>query len=78
MSLETRVIELLATHLRKSPSDISLTSHFLNDLEMDSLDQTEALLCIEEEFDVDIPNGQMEDLVTPQLVVDYLKSRGIR
>ena len=54
MSVEERIIQIIAEQAMLDPSDISLDSTF-EDLGIDSIGLTESMFEIEEEFDISIP-----------------------
>ena len=54
-----------------------MESDFKADLHADSLDLFELIMALEEEYDVEIPTEDLENLTTVQSVVDYLKEKGI-
>lgn len=49
---------------------MTLESHFISDLGLDSLDHVELLMAIEDEFGFEIPDDQGEKLLTPQKLVE--------
>lgn len=54
MSVQSKVIEIIAEQAVLEPSDVSLDST-LEDLGIDSLGLVESIFAIEEEFDISIP-----------------------
>jgi len=56
------------------PKDKKLTldTHFINDLGLDSLDHVELIVALEEEFNCEIPDEDAEKLMTPKLIHEYL------
>ena len=50
-------------------------SNFVEDLGADSLDTVEIIMDFEEEFDVEIPDEDAENLTTIQSALDYIDSR---
>ncbi|MGR3615591.1 MAG: acyl carrier protein [Paracoccaceae bacterium] len=54
MSIQDKVIAIVAEQAVLEPSDVSLTST-LEDLGIDSLGLVESIFAIEEEFDISIP-----------------------
>ena len=57
--------------------DVSADSNFKDDLNADSLDLFEMIMAMEEEFEVEIPSDDLEQLQTVQDVMDYLKNKGV-
>ena len=64
MSIQSRIISLTATQLDLGEDEISLDSNFMNDLGADSLDTVELILNIEEEFGIEIPDNEIEEMHT--------------
>ena len=54
-----------------------METNFKSDLSADSLDLFELVMALEEEYDVEIPTEDLEQLTTVQAVVNYLKEKGI-
>jgi acyl carrier protein len=46
----------------------------MDDLGADSLDTIEIVLCLEEEFNIEIPEFEIEQMFTVKSVLNYLKS----
>jgi acyl carrier protein len=63
---------LIAELLRLEPEEIEPECELSADLGADSLELTELVMAIEEEFDVDISDEEAEDIVTVQDVIDWL------
>ena len=72
MNITAKVRNILSEQLSLDESDISPESRLDEDLGADSLDLTEIVMVIEEEFDLDIPDADAEKLVTVQDVVSYI------
>jgi len=73
-SVEERIITGLAKILKKQPSEVQKEARFIEDLEIDSLDTLELIFEIEEEFDIEIPQGQLP-FVTVQDVINYVQEK---
>lgn len=71
-NLESKVIQIISTQLAIESDDISGDSNFVEDLGADSLDIVELVMEIEDEFDLEIPDEDVENLSTVQDVVNYL------
>ena len=74
--LETKVCKILADNLSVPEDEVTPAARFQEDLDADSLDLVEAVLALEEEFGVTIPEDEMEGVKTVgqavQLVADKL------
>ncbi|KAK3782346.1 hypothetical protein RRG08_027894 [Elysia crispata] len=69
LTLETvqkRVELVLKLYDKINPEKLSLDSHFINDLGLDSLDQVEIIMAIEDEFGFEIPDADSERLMRPR------------
>ena len=51
---------------------ITLDSHFMKDLGLDSLDHVEVIMAIEDEFGFEIPDDNAERLTTPRKICQYV------
>ena len=56
---------------------MSAESNFKDDLNADSLDLFEMIMAMEEEFGVEIPSDDLEQLHTVGDVMDYFKNKGV-
>lgn len=68
-----KVKEIIIEQLGVTDSSITLESSFIDDLGADSLDIVELIMALEEEFDLEIPDGDAEKVVTVGDVVEYIK-----
>merc|ERR1712224_679098 len=66
-----RVLEVVKRFDKVDYSKMSLNSHFLNDLGLDSLDTVEIVMALEEEFGYEIPDAVAEKIVTPKDAVYF-------
>lgn len=57
------------------PEEASMDASWVDDLGADSLDGVMIVMALEEEFDIDIPDEDAEELTTVGAVVDYLEGR---
>ena len=60
---------LETSHIYKLKEDMS----FIEDLGFDSLDQMEALMYVEEEYGLNIPDDEAEKLYTIRDLIDYIQ-----
>jgi len=73
--IEDRVRKILAENLSVPQDDITTESRFQEDLDADSLDLVEAVLALEEEFGVSIPEEEMEGVKTVGEAVNLVASK---
>jgi len=69
--------EIIAEQLSVDESEIELTSNFKEDLGADSLDLFELVMALEEEYDIEIPSEELENIATVEDVIEYLKAHGV-
>lgn len=72
-----KIITIMNEQLNLEGVEIKETSSFKEDLGVDSLDLFELVMALEEEFGVEIPSEDLENITTVKAVVDYLKAKGI-
>lgn len=72
-----KVTEILREQLNLENAEIQMETSFKEDLEVDSLDLFELVLALEEEYDIEIPSEDLEQLTTVGAVVEYLKNKGV-
>jgi acyl carrier protein len=68
-----KVKAIIIDLLQVSEDSVTLDANFIDDLGADSLDLVELIMGIEEEFNLEIPDGEAEKVVTVGDVVDYIK-----
>ena len=69
--------EIIAEQLSVDESEIELSSNFKDDLGADSLDLFELVMALEEEYDVEIPSEELENIATVEDVIESLKAHGV-
>ena len=74
MSIEEKVMNLISEELRIPREKIELTSHVVDDLNFDSLDNIQIVLEIEQLFDIEISDDEIDDILTVQNIVDHVKN----
>lgn len=73
-TLEQRLIPLIAQQLGFEEAGITLDKGLESDLGADSLDILEIAMAVEEEFDISIPDSQVDKIVTVKDVIDLVRS----
>ena len=68
-----KIKELLADQLDASADDMAMETNIAGDLGADSLDVVELLMSIEDEFDVEIPDEEIENIKTIGDLVKYIE-----
>ena len=72
-SIEERVRTIIAEQLDQDDSDIVPEASFIDDLGADSLDLVELVMHMEEEFDVEIPDEEAENIRTVRDAINYIQ-----
>ena len=72
MSTFDKVNEVIIDKLGVEESSIISEAHFVNDLGADSLDTVELIMEFEEEFGIEIPDEDAENITTVGSAVDYI------
>jgi acyl carrier protein len=70
---EARVREIIINELGVEPEKVTDDASFVEDLGADSLDTVELVMAFEEEFGIDIPDEDAEQLRTVGEAIKYLK-----
>ncbi|KAK9304781.1 hypothetical protein QLX08_003986 [Tetragonisca angustula] len=73
--IEERVLNVVSAFDKITTDKLSLDSHFINDLGLDSLDHIEVIMAIEDEFGFEIPDMDAEKLLRPTDIVRYVADR---
>ncbi|CAG5090949.1 Similar to ND-ACP: Acyl carrier protein [Cotesia congregata] len=73
--IRERVLLVLKLYDKVDPSKLTLDSHFMNDLGLDSLDHVEVIMAVEDEFGFEIPDMDAEKLMKPGDIVRYVADR---
>uniref|UniRef100_A0A674B5X6 Acyl carrier protein n=2 Tax=Salmo trutta TaxID=8032 RepID=A0A674B5X6_SALTR len=74
-SIKERVMYVLKLYDKINPEKLATSSHFLKDLGLDSLDQVEIIMAMEDEFGFEIPDAEAEKLMSPQDIVQYIADK---
>lgn len=72
-----RVAEIIKEQLNREDAEITEATRFKEDLEVDSLDLFELVMAFEEEYSVEIPSEELENLSSVGDVIKYLQEHGV-
>ena len=72
-----RMKEIIAEQLNTDAAAITEESSFKDDLGADSLDLFEMVMALEDEYSVEIPAEDLQNLLTVGDVMKYLKETGV-
>ncbi|MCB2288386.1 acyl carrier protein [Clostridium sp. CS001] len=65
----------IASQLSIDEEEIKMESSFMDNLGADSLDIVELIMALEEEYEIEIPDEDVEKMATVSDVVEYIKAR---
>jgi acyl carrier protein len=71
-NVEQKVKNIIADQLGVGEDEIKPAASFIEDLGADSLDIVELVMAMEEEFEVEIPDEEAENIKTVQDAVNYV------
>ncbi|HEY0841091.1 MAG TPA: acyl carrier protein [Vulgatibacter sp.] len=72
--IETKVRGIIAEQLGVGEDEIKVESSFVEDLGADSLDIVELVMAMEEEFEVEIPDEEAENIKTVGDAINFISS----
>jgi acyl carrier protein len=75
MTIEQVIIHHAAAQSGVPAQSVSPATHFQNDLHFDSLDAAEFAMNVEDALEVSIPSERIPELITVQMVIDYVKAQ---
>jgi len=73
MSVEQKLIDIIAEQLSVDKDKVVPNASFVDDLGADSLDLVELIMAMEEAFDIEIADEVAEKITTVQDAIDYVK-----
>lgn len=75
MSVEEKMIDIIAEQLSVPKEKVVPTASFVDDLGADSLDLVELVMAMEEEFNVEIPDEDSEKMKTVGDAINYINTK---
>jgi acyl carrier protein len=69
-----KIKKILADTLDVSEEEISADTNIATDLGADSLDVVEILMSIEDEFEIEIPDNEIENIRTVGELVEFIET----
>lgn len=73
--MKDAVKEIIASELGVEIGKVTEDAHFVDDLGADSLDTVELVMAFEEEFGLEIPDEDAEEMQTVGDAIDYLSEK---
>jgi acyl carrier protein len=74
MSVDAKVKKIIADQLEVAADKLSMETSF-EDIDADSLDIVELVMALEEEFDLEISDQEIENIKTVGDIVKYIESQ---
>jgi acyl carrier protein len=72
--IEAKVKSIIADQLGVGEDEIKMEKSFIEDLGADSLDIVELVMTMEEEFEIEIPDEEAENIKTVGDAINYIKT----
>ena len=70
--IQEKVIAIVAEQMGVDKGEINRNTHFVNDLNADSLDTVELVMEFEDEFETSIPDEDAEKIQTVGQAIDFI------
>ena len=70
-----KIKEVIIDKLGVEDSKITMEAKFIDDLGADSLDTVELIMQFEEEFNIEIPDDDAENLISVGQAVEYISAK---
>ena len=70
-----KVKSIIAEQWGVKAEEVTDTASFVDDLGADSLDTVELVMALEEEFELNIPEDEVEKFKNIQQIIDYVASK---
>ena len=75
VSIEEKVIAIVADNLDVDQASITRDSSFVTDLQADSLDTVELMMDLEEQFSIKIEDADAEQIQTVGAAIDFIEKQ---
>lgn len=70
--VEARVLDVFKGFEKVNPTKLTTTARFKEDLALDSLDAVEVVMAVEEEFSIEIPDAEADEITSVQQAIKYI------
>lgn len=74
-AIQEKILQALGDYLKRDPKTISADASLRDDLGLDSMATIELLYRVEEAFDIQIPDQDLQGLTSVRHVVQYVERR---
>jgi len=71
----SKVTKIIVDQLGVSADEVKPEAKFVDDLGADSLDLTELIMAMEEEFDIEIADDDAQKILKVQDAIDYIEKK---
>lgn len=75
MSVQEKVTKIIIDQLGVSADEVKPEASFVDDLNADSLDITELIMAMEEEFGIEIDDDDAQSMLTVKDAISYIESK---
>ena len=75
MSVEEKVKKIIMDQLSVAADEVKPEASFIEDLGADSLDLTELIMAMEEEFEIEIEDEDAQKILNVKDAIDYINTR---
>lgn len=75
MAVIDKVKQIVAEQLGVEEDEVKIETHFIDDLNADSLDIVELIMALEEEFELEISDEDAEKITTVGAAVKYIEEK---
>lgn len=72
--IQEKVIAIVAEQMGVDKGEVNRDTHFVNDLNADSLDTVELVMEFEDEFETSIPDEEAEKIQTVGQAIEYIQN----
>lgn len=71
----SKIKSIISKQLNIDPNTITLSSDLAKDLDADSIEAVEIMMAIEDEFELEFEDEDIQNIETVQNLVDYIESK---
>lgn len=75
--IEAKVVKIIVEQLGVSQDEVKPDASFVEDLGADSLDLTELIMAMEEEFDIEIADDDAQKILKVKDAVAYIENKKV-
>ncbi|KAG8789625.1 Acyl carrier protein, mitochondrial [Serendipita sp. 411] len=72
VEVEARILDVFKGFEKVNPTKLTTSARFKEDLGLDSLDSVEVVMAVEEEFSIEIPDAEADEITTVQQAINYI------